>query len=107
MKTATRVTRRRFLETATKAAAAPCMTPGCSPALDGWIHVTEGGKPGAEPESILTGRKIDGQSRAFMDGQAADFVDGARSRELTVSHPELSRRTHTALPDRIDPGFFF
>ena len=62
---------------------------------EGWIHITDGGALSAEPQSILTERKIDEQSWRFMDGHIRNFLDCVRSRGLTASHPELAQRNHT------------
>lgn len=62
---------------------------------EGWIHVTDGGAISASPKSILADRKTDEQSWVFMKVHVRNFLDCIRSRELTVSHPELSQRTHT------------
>lgn len=62
---------------------------------EGWIHITDGGALSANPQSILADRKIEEQGWAFMDDHIQNFLECIRSRELTVSHPELTQRTHT------------
>lgn len=62
---------------------------------EGWIHVTDGGAISASSPSILADRKISKQSWLFMKGHIRNFLDCMRSRDLTVSNPELSHRTHT------------
>lgn len=61
----------------------------------GWIHISDAGVLQAEPQSILTERKIDRQSWTFMTGHIRNFLDCVRSRKPTVSNPELAQRNHT------------
>ena len=62
---------------------------------EGWIHITDAGALSAQPQSILTKRTINEQSWLYMEGHVRNFLDCMRSRELTVSHPELAHRNHT------------
>ena len=60
----------------------------------GWIHISDAGMLRAQPQSILSGRKIDEQSWTFMHGHIRNFLDCVRSRQRTVSYPELAQRNH-------------
>jgi predicted dehydrogenase len=62
---------------------------------EGWIHISDAGVLRAEPQSILGRRKIDEQSWTFMGGHIRNFLDCIRSRQRTVSYPELAQRNHT------------
>ena len=61
----------------------------------GWMHISDDGVLRAEPQSILADRKIDEQTWTFMHGHIRNFLDCMRSRQQTVSHPELAQRNHT------------
>jgi len=61
---------------------------------EGWIHISDAGSLRAKPQSILSDRKIDQQSWTFMHGHIRNFLDCIRSRQRTVSHPELAQRNH-------------
>ncbi len=62
---------------------------------EGWIHISDEGAIQANPQSILADRKLDPQSWAFMKGHVRNFLDCMRSRQPTVSYPELAHRNHT------------
>ncbi len=62
---------------------------------EGWMSITDEGEIAAEPKSVLAGLTAPKVSWEYMACHIRNFLEGVRSRKLTVSHPEVAHRAHT------------
>jgi len=63
---------------------------------EGWMFIDDFGNVNASSKSILK-RSVQGISYEYMAGHIRNFLDGIKSRRLTVSNPEVAQRTHTVV----------
>lgn len=62
---------------------------------EGWIQLNDEGAITAYPKSVLAGRDVPNVGWNVMAPHIRNFLDCMRSREQTVSSPEVSQRSHT------------
>ena len=63
---------------------------------EGWMFIDDFGNVKASSKSILK-QSVQGISYEYMAGHIRNFLDGIKSRRLTVSNPEVAQRTHTVV----------
>jgi predicted dehydrogenase len=70
---------------------------------EGSIHISDAGEVTAQPASVLAGLAAREKLPApnghwnIMAPHIRNFLDAIRSRQLTVSHPEVAQRAHTII----------
>lgn len=61
----------------------------------GWIRLADEGAVTVEPDSVTRGLKPPEGNWKFITPHIRNFLDCLKSRQLTVSHPEIAQRSHT------------
>ena len=63
---------------------------------EGWVQISDAGEITAAPASILRAKSAPQVDWSLMNDHVRNFLNCIKSRRLTVSHPELAQRAHTA-----------
>jgi len=61
----------------------------------GWIRLADEGAVTVDPDAVIRGLKPPEGSWKFITPHIRNFLDCVKSRQLTVSHPEIAQRSHT------------